>query len=120
MRNVNQTQDEWKEENTSIQGIEQAVVYVRTPAFLDSAASRLLTVELAMVGIVVETVSESIVEIQQKADKLGIRYILEICKEEIGSDQIRLWDLFEQENRKLHIEHAIYLLEKQYPPANFT
>ncbi|NQX64574.1 hypothetical protein HQN90_00395 [Paenibacillus alba] len=105
---------------TSIQAIEQAVVFVRTPAFLDASASRLLVVELAMVGILAETVSESIIEIQQKADRLGIRYIVEICKEEIGSDQIRLWDLLEQENRKLPMEHAIYLLEKQYPPANFT
>ncbi|MBP1961700.1 His/Gly/Thr/Pro-type tRNA ligase C-terminal domain-containing protein [Paenibacillus aceris] len=98
--------------------LEQARVILLAP--ITSRKAVKMSSELNQVGIGVRTESVNPKFGLQMAAELGIRFVIGIHENEIAVDQVSLMDMLEMQERIMPMDQAIYVIEKIYPPADFT
>ncbi|TXK85455.1 His/Gly/Thr/Pro-type tRNA ligase C-terminal domain-containing protein [Paenibacillus sp. N3.4] len=78
--------------------------------------------QLQMAGIPSRMMNEQLAGsiLTASALELGFRFLILIGKDEVSMSKVTFKDLFEQSELLIPLDKAIYLIEKIYPPENFT
>ncbi|WP_217635214.1 His/Gly/Thr/Pro-type tRNA ligase C-terminal domain-containing protein [Paenibacillus sp. yr247] len=110
----------WREKNANVMLNEQAMLIRLNPEVFDEAY--LMTNELELAGIAVRMADENseLSEHLITATVLGIRFVILIGKNERLIDQVRLLDMYDQQEMVMPMDQAIFVIERTYPPADFT
>ncbi|MDD9267933.1 hypothetical protein ACFPES_12925 [Paenibacillus sp. GCM10023248] len=74
--------------------------------------------ELKLAGIAARTESLSVEAGKRLADGLGIRFVVAV--DDRNGTNVQLADLHEHQEGSMPMDQAIYVIEKVYPPADFT
>jgi hypothetical protein len=122
MGNSNQRYESPEEESRFMNHLEQARVILLTPKVSTEANVRIseLTNELQLVGIGVRIECLTFDSGKHIAIGLGMRFVISIGDGGKTENEVSLMDLKEQFEMTMPWDRAIYMIEKVYPPANFT
>lgn len=124
MGNSNQWYESPEDESQFMYHLEQAEVRVilLTPKVSMEANERIseLTKELQLVGIGVRIECLTFDSGKHIAMGLGMRFVISIGDSGKAENEVSLMDFEEQMEMTMPWDRAIYMIEKVYPPANFT
>ncbi|MZQ87262.1 hypothetical protein GQF01_34615 [Paenibacillus sp. 5J-6] len=122
MGNSNQRYESPEDESRFMNHLEQASVILLTPKASTEANERIseLTNELQLVGIGVRIECLTYDSGKHIAIGLGMRFVISISDSGKAENEVSLMDLEEQTEMTMPWDRAIYMIEKVYPPANFT
>lgn len=124
MGNSNQRYESSEDENQFMNHLEQAKIRVilLTPKVSTEVNERIseLKNELQLVGIGVRMECLTFDSGKHIAMGLGMRFVISISDSGKAEHEVSLMDLEEQVEMTMPWDRAIYMIEKVYPPANFT
>jgi histidyl-tRNA synthetase len=122
MGNSNQRYESPEDESRFMNHLEQARVILLAPkaSMKVNARIRELTNELQLVGIGVRMECLTFDSGKHIADGLGMRFVILISNNDKAENEVSLMDLEEHVELTMPWDQAIYMIEKVYPPANFT